>query len=531
MSKPSPDKLIVSNCAQLAKKYKAPGLGAIEKAVKALIKADAARGLVTTFVDLSDAPTMASYSAPAVPAASAGNAKLNKQVIDKVFGSGDPRPAYLMLLGSTDVIPHVPLDNPVAGDGDSDVPSDLPYACDKAYSSDVQDFIAPTRAVARLPNVTGDTDAIYLVSLLQTAATYADRPLSGYDAFLGISAQVWKKSSELSLDAVFRTHAGMKIAPPDGSKWSAAEAKRLSHFVNCHGAPGDPNFYGQKGASFPVAHSAAWMANKVVEGTVLAAECCYGAELYDPSLPTAGGQMGMCNTYLGRRCYAYFGSSTTAYGPDASNDQADLICQYFLQEVLDGASAGRACLQARLQYVKKKAGVMAPTDLKTIAQFNLMADPALTPVVARVESTVIPSRHAKNVGAAVSALARHARNRRRKDLEARAATATAYRLLEPTAPGARAKSTAFGKLRELAAAHGIKAPDVVLSYLVGAVPAPTGRKGLAVGAAVAELAPKAVHVILERRDPPKDVPHMRLIRGVQAVEFDEGMVAQPFESR
>src|SRR5439155_5510359 len=174
---------------------------------------------------------------------------------------------------------------------------------------------------------------------------------------------------ELSLDAIFGPHAGMKIAPPDGYKWTAAEAKRLSHFVNCHGAAADPHFYGQKGASYPVAHSADWMASRVVEATVMAAECCYGAELYDPALPTALGQMGMCNTYLGAKSYAYFGSTNIAYGPAAANDQADLMCQYFLAEVLGGASAGRACLQARLKYVQTKAGVLTPADLKTLAQF------------------------------------------------------------------------------------------------------------------------------------------------------------------
>src|SRR5262249_27581009 len=199
--------------------------------------------------------------------------------------------------------------NPMAGDGDANVPSDLPYACDQPYSVDVQDFIAPTRVVGRLPNVTNDTSSSYLVGLLRTAANWTDRPASAYNGFLGISAQVWKKSSELSLDAIFGVHAGMKVVPPDGYKWTTSVAKRLSHFVNCHGASADPHFYGQKGSSYPVAHSAAWMAGKVVEGTVMAAECCYGAELYDPALPTALGQMGMCNTYLGRKAYGYFRSS------------------------------------------------------------------------------------------------------------------------------------------------------------------------------------------------------------------------------
>ena len=252
----------------------------------------------------------------------------------------------------------------------------------------------------------------------------------------------------------------------------------------------DPHFYGQQGASFPVAHSAAWMAAKVVDGTVLAAECCYGAELYDPALPTALGQMGMCNTYLGGKAYAYFGSTNIAYGPATTNDQADLMCQYFLQEIRRAASAGRACLQARLNYVQTKGGVLTPTDLKTLAQFNLMADPSLTPVLAPPPVAVISSAPgAKNRKAATTAVARHARLRRRVALAAQAATA-AYRLLQPGAGPAVGKTAAFGKLRKVAAEFGIKTPDVILSYLVGPVSDSAGAKGFLASAAMAGRPPR-----------------------------------------
>ena len=533
MTATSPDKLVVSNCDRLTQKYGPAGATAVNTAVKKLIKADAARGIVTVFVDLSDAATMATYGAPAIPAASTGNAKLNKDAIDKVFTFGNFRPEYLMLLGSTDVIPHVSLGNPVAGDGDADVPSDLPYASDKPYSLDVQDFIAPTRVVGRLPNVTNDTTPAYLVGLLATAATYSNRLATAYNAFLGISAQVWQKSSELSLDAVFGTHAGMKVSPPDGYRWTAAEAKPLSHFVNCHGAPADPHFYGQKGAAYPVAHDAAWMANKVGAGTVLAAECCYGAELYDPNVaPTAPIHMGMCNTYLGGKAYAYFASTNIAYGPATTNDQADLMCQDFLLEILGGASAGRACLQARLTYVNTKGGVLTPVDLKTLAQFNLMADPSLTPVAAQPPAAVIPSAPGvKNLKVAMAAVARHARLRRRAGLAAQAASTTAYRLVEPGEPPGAGKTGAFGKLRKVAAELGIKSPDVILSYMVGPVSDSAWAKGFLASAALAGPAPKAVHTLLERLESPAKLPHLRLVRGLQAIEYEDAMDVQAFESR
>ena len=532
MTPSAPDKLVITHRERLVQKYGAAGAAKVDKAVKRPIAADGARGIVTKLVDLSDPAVMATYGAAAIPAANALDAQLNKIAIDAVFTSGPVRPAYLMLLGSSDVIPHVPLANPMAGDGDADVPSDLPYACDHAYSTDTQDFIAPTRVVGRLPNVTNDIRPDYLVGLLDTCASYAQRAGSEYSAFLGISAQVWQTSSELSLDAIFGTHAGIKVAPPDGYKWPPAFAHRLAHFVNCHGAPADSHFYGQKGASYPVAHSAAWMAGKALDGVVMAAECCYGAELYDPSLTAPLNQMGMCNTYLDRKAYAFFGSTNIAYGPAKTNDQADLMCQHFLLGVRAGASAGRACLDARLKYVVSKGGVLMPVDLKTLAQFTLMADPSLTPV-ATAPLAVVPATKgaARPSDSTIEAVARHERLRRRAALSNRAAIATAYRLLEPTEPPGAGKTGAFGRLRKLAAELGISKPDVILSYSLGPIQDLDGTKGFVDHAAVAGPGPKAVHTLLEHLRPPAHLRHLRLIRGVQAIEYEDGMEARAFESR
>jgi hypothetical protein len=70
-----------------------------------------------------------------------------------------------------------------------------------------------------------------------------------------------------------------------------------------------------------------------------------------------------------------FGASTVAYGPAASNAYADVICRMFVSEVLNGASLGRAVLVARQRFVQAQS-FLDPTDLKTLAQFNLLGDPA-----------------------------------------------------------------------------------------------------------------------------------------------------------
>jgi hypothetical protein len=193
-----------------------------------------------------------------------------------------------------------------------------------------------------------------------------------------LSADVWNGSTTLSLQQAFGSANLINLSPPTGPPWAVGTLDARSHFINCHGSPADPQYYGQHGNSYPVSHHAAKLAG-LVDGTVAAVECCYGAELYDPAV--AGGQMGICNAYLAARAYGFLGSSTIAYGPAATNGAADLLCQFFMKHVVAGASTGRAALQARQDFILGMA-VADPMDLKTIGQFSLMGDPAIQPVVA-----------------------------------------------------------------------------------------------------------------------------------------------------
>jgi hypothetical protein len=151
------------------------------------------------------------------------------------------------------------------------------------------------------------------------------------------------------------------------------------HFINCHGGPASPEFQGQLGeSSYPVSLTTQTTAGQIAEGTVAAVECCYGAELYDSI--TLGIDRPICQSYLGQGAYGYLGSTTIAYGPADDNGAADLLCQYFLMEVLLGASTGRAALVARQKFVAN-VSQMDPVDLKSLAQFCLLGDPSVHPVV------------------------------------------------------------------------------------------------------------------------------------------------------
>lgn len=357
-------KLIVTSVSRLKGKYGAAGWTRIEKAVKALVAGDKARGVATTLVDLGG-------KAVGKKAVKAKAAEASfKDAVDEAFARAE-RPEYLVILGGPDVVPLQVLMNP-AQDDDSQLPSDLPYASDAKASQKAEDFMAASRAVGRIPDLPGSDDPGFLVQQLERAAKWKPLSKMDYGSVFGLSAAQWKKSTTLSLQSLYGKSAKLRLSPKEGPKWKGADLAPRAHFINCHGAPSDPQFYGQSGSSYPTAYHAQQLAKMVKPGTVVAAECCYGAELYDPPDVLSG----ICTTYLAEGALGFMGSTTIAYGPADSNGSADLVCRYFLERVLAGSSLGRALLEARQRFAEATAP-LSPIDLKTIAQFYLLGDPSL----------------------------------------------------------------------------------------------------------------------------------------------------------
>ena len=50
---------------------------------------------------------------------------------------------------------------------------------------------------------------------------------------------------------MFGNSDALTLAPPSGPTHPASRLAPLAHFINCHGGPADPNFYGEKGNSQP----------------------------------------------------------------------------------------------------------------------------------------------------------------------------------------------------------------------------------------------------------------------------------------
>lgn len=370
------DKIIVSNRKALEKKYGAK-VTAILQDLEDLKAADEARGLSTEIIFLDDAKAMKGYKVTAVK--NETDARQHKRAIDGLYKHFQPD--YILIAGAQDVIPFQPLKNLIYSQDDEDaiVPSDLPYACDKAWSDDPGKFVSPTRVVGRLPDLPGGKDPKYFHSLVRDAITSKPGNQKDYLNYLSISVYDWRLSTQESCQNIFGNTDKLHLSPSKGPRWTPAQLKAKMHFINCHGALEDGNYYGQKGSSFPIAHTSGWLVKKIAKGTVVAAECCYGGQLYDPGL-TDSGHPSLASQYLAQHAVAVAGSTTIAYGPTEGQGLADLLTQYFLINVLRGASTGRAFLEARQRFLDEMGPTLDPYEIKTLSQFYLLGDPSLVPV-------------------------------------------------------------------------------------------------------------------------------------------------------
>jgi hypothetical protein len=378
------DKIIVSNLGALQKKYKHDSAEVVGL-LHSVVVADKRKGLTTELIFVDDKSRLSALGIKK-PVPSATSQRANKNIIDQLYHAMVPD--YIMLFGAVDVMPQIELLNPLFKPNDDDdqhVKSDLPYACEAKYSTDVNDFLFPTRVVGRLPDINGVADIEYVKKVIGYANNFVSKSAGVYKSYFAVSAHVWAASTQLSVKNIFEGNSLVKEVPNDGPNWATRQLSAMSHYVNCHGSPQDFHWYGQRGENYPVSVYAKQIDGKINPGTIVAAECCYGAQLFNPG--EQSDVKPICNTYLGNGAVAFLGSSTIAYGPARGNDQADLLTQYFLNNMIwNGASSGRALLEARQKYILNHGPDLSPTDLKTVAQFNLLGDPSIHPV--RMATTV-----------------------------------------------------------------------------------------------------------------------------------------------
>jgi hypothetical protein len=371
-------KLIVTSKAALMQKY-GKDFTAVHSILRTIVQADAKRHLKTTIVYIDDA---ASVKKVGIRRVTTMTRKACKEVIDTLYKKMNPN--YIMIFGAQDIFPFQELLNPVANrskDPDTHIPSDLPYACDAPYSTSVSGFTGPTRVVGRVPDIPGVADLNY-VKAVTNVITQPKKPgaSSAYASYFAITAAVWKKSTRESLSNIFGNSTSLRESPPTKTPFTKAQVKNLSHFFNCHGTKMEPFYYGEPN-NYPIAFASKDIDQKVLRGTVATAECCYGSQLYDPA-NSEYDDLSIANTYMRNKVVGFVGSSNIAYGPAEGQGLADLITQYWLRSVVDGATTGRALLEARQKFLNDNGPDLDPYEQKTLAQFDLLGDPSLKVVEA-----------------------------------------------------------------------------------------------------------------------------------------------------
>ncbi|UGY11957.1 C25 family cysteine peptidase (plasmid) [Bradyrhizobium septentrionale] len=364
------DKVVVSNKRALTGKYTADGLAKIEAAISRLAAADNARGIKTGRIYIDAADDMADVGDSVINTQDETGAK---EAIDAIAHKFNPD--YLVLLGGPDIVPHIGLDNPTPRDGDSHVPSDLPYASSAPHSRNIEDFLDAGRVVSRIPAPAGDNPG-FLTRLLDQSSAHASRPVADYASYFAISADAWTDSTQMSLNQIFGNFNDLKLAPPATHTDIDADLAKRAHFINCHGRALRPKFFGEKNGQKPVSIEGSKLAGNIEPDTVVAAECCYGADMYDHLL--AGSGLPICLSYLENGAIGFVGSTNISYGPAEAIGAADLLAQFFWINLLKGQSLGRAFLQARQDFVRRER-MSDPANLKTIGQFILLGDASVHP--------------------------------------------------------------------------------------------------------------------------------------------------------
>lgn len=377
------DKVVFTHVDALRAKYGSTGVRRLRAALRLMITSDRGRGLITTVVDVSSAAALRPVGESRI--ADAGDHDRFRQVLDAVCALAEPD--YVLLYGGPDIVPLVPLVNPMpAPDPDPDLPSDLPYAVPNAATGwDTAALVGPTRVVGRLPDTLGagglDGAAAY-GRLARAAARWRRVDRAALGDPLCLSTARWQLSTAASARAVLGSAAAVRLAPPVTGPWAGEGLDARLHLVNLHGATADPRWTGDPG--FASALASADLTGRRLPGTVAVTESCFGAELWDPAL--ALGALPVPLAYLAAGAYGVVGPTCLSYGGRTAPDAADVLCWLTVEEVLAGASLGRALLTARQRYVAAQPA-MTPVDLKTLAQFSLLGDPSIhlvTPAVAPV---------------------------------------------------------------------------------------------------------------------------------------------------
>jgi hypothetical protein len=488
-------KLSITVGSALAGRYGPDGMRRVDKAIATWIAADARRGIETTHVAVDDAPAMRRLGVRAV--SGRPTATKVKRALDTLCRTLVPD--YIVILGGHDIVPMFVVPNPSFdpdGDDDADVLTDNPYACSTAYRARTRaSYLVPDRVVGRIPDLPGDADTAWLTTSLRRAAAWKPKPPDFYDDAYAVVCDEWRLAGNACMRFLGLPGSELQVSPPtnDATRKARGRLGRTLHMIKCHGALLDARFYGQSGLSYPEVLLGPTLESRLTPGTLAAAMCCYGAQVFSPADRAAQlpGTWPIATTYLRKGAVGFAGATRIAWvGIDRMMCADWIVCAY-LRAAREGASLGRALLEAKQDYVEKlsQQGQTPDTaDEKTLIEFVLLGDPSLHPVAAQ------PVPAARRSAALASPLAVQERSQRRA---LRAATAVQLRKALPERQAAAAADAARARRLFKSVAVALGAADasalqparakvqhvVSPTALPGATPAVRGARATRAGSA------------------------------------------------
>ena len=392
-------KLSVTVRSALQAKYTAAALRKIDAAVAAWIAAEKKRGITTVHVSLDESADMDPQGVKVL--AGKVTAQAAKKAIDAL--AKKLMPDYIVIIGGDDVIPYFRVPNPIydpgpQGDPDQIVLSDNPYATSRAYrATSLKSYLVPDRVVGRIPDLPaheGKGDPTTILAALGTATKWKPQPKSFFNEAYATSTETWRVAGEQMMKYLGFPVADLLVAPPvkDETAKARAQLARPVHMTKCHGDDPDSRFFGESHAGdFPPVLASGTLAGRVKPGALVAAVCCYGAGVFSPGGPLAkprgSNALPVAVAYLHAGALAFMGSTKIAYVGDTAPLCGDWIVASYLKRAMDGASLGRALLEAKQDYMAdlQRQGKNPDTaDEKTMLEFILLGDPAIHPIASTV---------------------------------------------------------------------------------------------------------------------------------------------------
>lgn len=323
-----------------------------------------------------------------------------KKAVDEAYNQ--LHPAYLLILGGSDIVPFIPLRDPCmpysmqgssldAANLDT-IPSDLPYACDQAC--DIADpdtyrvtaFLNPTRAVSRCPDVNGDASMGIQVLLrtLDYIMQLVPHTAAHYRTPWAVCTPVRQTPIARILEMMYG-YLGTptsNVCAPHPDLWDMVQYHSTVHLHIVHGDKQTNLLYGEDPDApdpYPTAIHSDWVDGNVTPGTVVLELACYGGQLYDPRQGISN-RSPLVNMYLssGAACM------TASTVPTFSDPDGVLLGDYLLAkffEFLNGRTVGEAFLMTRKWLMGSDyPNRLCNEDLHMYAAFQLYGDVSATPI-------------------------------------------------------------------------------------------------------------------------------------------------------